>query len=103
MNFECIFYRYFHIYCPGCGGTRSLAALFQGDIGMSLWYHPLVVYVVLVFLFRVICLISEYVLHKTLMRKAKFYTVFLSIAMGIVLLNWLLKNILLLCFEIKLI
>jgi len=38
----CWFYRNFHIYCPGCGGTRALMALFQGHVIQSLYYHPAV-------------------------------------------------------------
>jgi len=35
----CIIYSHFHILCPGCGNTRSVAALLRGDILGSLRYN----------------------------------------------------------------
>ncbi len=51
-NFEmppCVFSTYLRIYCPGCGGTRAVEALFHGHLLESVWYHPIVLYTVLVF------------------------------------------------------
>ena len=31
-----------HIYCPGCGGTRAVIALFHGQLLRSFYYHPAV-------------------------------------------------------------
>ena len=45
----CVFSTYLHIYCPGCGGTRAVEALLRGHILESVWYHPIVMYTVLVF------------------------------------------------------
>lgn len=38
----CWVYRTWHIYCPGCGGTRALMALAKGHLLQALWYHPVV-------------------------------------------------------------
>ena len=38
----CWFYSRFHIYCPGCGGTRALTALAHGQVVRSMYYHPAV-------------------------------------------------------------
>lgn len=32
----------FHIYCPGCGGTRALFSVLQGHFLESLFYNPAV-------------------------------------------------------------
>lgn len=46
--FHCLIYDKFGIYCPGCGCTRALTYLFQGDILKSLYYNPTVLYTVIV-------------------------------------------------------
>ena len=45
----CVLSTYLRIYCPGCGGTRAVEALLHGQILESVWYHPIVLYTVLVF------------------------------------------------------
>lgn len=37
----CLFRMLTHIPCPGCGMTRSIAALVRGDVALSFRYHPL--------------------------------------------------------------
>jgi hypothetical protein len=39
---RCPFYSAFHLQCPGCGGTRALAALLHGQIGAALHDNLLV-------------------------------------------------------------
>lgn len=36
----CPSYTYLHIYCPGCGNTRSVQHLLAGDIAGSIKYNP---------------------------------------------------------------
>lgn len=45
----CVFSSCLRMYCPGCGGTRAMWALLHGRIWESLWYHPIVLYTVIVF------------------------------------------------------
>lgn len=39
-SFPCGVHEMFHVYCPGCGGTRALFALFHGQPLHSLIYNP---------------------------------------------------------------
>jgi hypothetical protein len=39
----CPVYRYLHLYCPGCGATRALAALLHGRLAEAMHYNPLFV------------------------------------------------------------
>lgn len=45
----CVFASWLRIYCPGCGGTRAVEALLHGHLLESVWYHPLVLYTVIIF------------------------------------------------------
>ena len=56
----CWFYTRWHAYCPGCGGTRALTALLQGNFLQSLYYHPAVLFTVLS--------VGAYLLSQTLWR-----------------------------------
>ena len=40
----CAFHLLTGFYCPGCGGTRAVVYLLQGQIGRSFQYHPLIPY-----------------------------------------------------------
>lgn len=41
---------YFHLYCPGCGGTRAVDAFLHGHFLHSLLLQPLITYLFLYFL-----------------------------------------------------
>jgi Protein of unknown function (DUF2752) len=47
---QCPIFRYLHVYCPGCGATRALAALLHLRIAEALHYNALVVMLVPVLL-----------------------------------------------------
>ena len=50
QGFPCLFHFITGLYCPGCGGTRAVRALLQGDVVKSFCYHPFVVYAVIALL-----------------------------------------------------
>ncbi len=97
----CFFWKVLGLYCPGCGGTRAVDALLHGKIISSLWYHPLVVYTVVIF--------GGFMVTHTMQKLSilhikgwKFHNWYLYGALGVVIVNWVLKNVLLLAFDITL-
>ncbi len=93
------FFSLIGLYCPGCGGTRALAALVQGKILLAIWYHPLVPYGVFLYLGFMI----SQGLHRLGVKKIKgwkFHIGFLWGALIILVVNFFVKNILRVCFGI---
>lgn len=97
----CVLWEMLGIYCPGCGGTRAVLALFHGQILKSLWYHPLVLYTVVILGGFMLTHTMEK-LHVLHIKGWKFHDWYLYVALGIVITNWVLKNVLLLAFGITL-
>lgn len=48
---ECIYLKYFHIICPGCGMTRAIRALTGLKFVEAFSYHPMVYSLPIVFLY----------------------------------------------------
>jgi hypothetical protein len=46
---RCPIYEAFHLQCPGCGGTRALAALLQGRFGEAMHWNALVTLLLSIF------------------------------------------------------
>jgi len=42
--FDCVSYRFFHLYCPLCGGTRAIFALLELDVIGALRYNSFIFY-----------------------------------------------------------
>ena len=91
----CLFWLTTGLYCPACGGTRALRALLRGDLRMSFQYHPLVLYMAAVFAVE----LAGYCLSKVT-KNPRWYlgheTLFIYIGIGIIFVNWIFKNYMLL-------
>lgn len=97
----CVLFTFFHIYCPGCGGTRSVEALLHGHLLESVWYHPLVPYTAIVFGGFMMTQGLER-LGVRLVRGWKYHDWHLYGAMVLLICNFLIKNILWLVWGIAL-
>ena len=91
---SCVWFTYLGIYCPGCGGTRAVDALLHGRVLESVWYHPLILYTVVIF--------GGFMLTQTLQRLGirhvkgwKFHNWYLYGAILVTGCNFLIKNLLL--------
>lgn len=100
LGYECWVHKMTGLFCPGCGGTRSVLALFRGDIIHSFVYHPLVLYVVSIYAIYMIrggvAILSRERYHFMKLRICYVY-----IGIAIILIQFFIKNIALLCFRIR--
>lgn len=99
---KCIFGSVLGIYCPGCGGTRAVISFLRGEFLESLWYHPFVLYVAVIYSGFMITHTLEYI-HFPWIKGMKFREGYLYGALVIIVINFILKNILKFCFGIEMI
>lgn len=98
----CMIHTFTGYYCPGCGGTRAVHALFSGNLLRSFLYHPAVLYIAV---FGTWFMVSQTVqrLSRGKIRIAMhFRTGYLWVALGLIVVNFLIKNLALLIFHVDL-
>lgn len=64
MIIPCLFRYIFNISCPMCGISRSIFALLDGNIGLSLHYNVLGIFVFIFLILNVFLLIYDFVFNK---------------------------------------
>ncbi|MBQ7796120.1 MAG: DUF2752 domain-containing protein [Lachnospiraceae bacterium] len=87
----CIFHEMTGLYCPGCGGTRAIKALFKGHPVISFFYHPLVLYCAVL---AVVFAVSYLLYVKTKNPRFRLYlgNGYVYTGLGIVIFNFIVKN-----------
>ena len=91
---DCVFESLTGLYCPGCGATRAAIALFQGHILRSFRYHPAVPYFFVVY---TVFMVKMFLLkHFDIGREHNGrILVFIYLGIGIVIIQWIVKLMLL--------
>lgn len=99
----CALWTFLGIYCPGCGGTRAVKALLDGHLLMSVWYHPIVLYSVALYLgFMISWTFAK--LHLFGVKSGlKFRAGYYYIMLVLLAVNFILKNVLKFFFGIVMI
>jgi hypothetical protein len=92
----CPFYTIYNLYCPACGNTRSVNALLQGDILLSLHYNiiPILLILTLMLGYIELAFYSFGKKKKILPRSKNFYL----ITGSILLIYLILRNFIPLLF-----
>ncbi|MBO5371552.1 MAG: DUF2752 domain-containing protein [Lachnospiraceae bacterium] len=95
----CLFYNITGLYCPGCGGTRAVLSLVQGEILLSFFYHPLVLYTIIVYLWFMISHTIEKISRGRWLIGMQYRDGYLWIALLILIVNIAVKDIALTAFH----
>lgn len=98
----CVVNSIFGLYCPGCGGTRAVSALFHGKFITSFIYHPLVLYTAVVAGWFLISQSIERISKHRIRIGLKYRDGYIWAALGILIINFLVKNMLLIIWHIDL-
>jgi len=101
QGLPCLFHLLTGFYCPGCGGTRAVKYLLQGQLQKSVQYHPLVFYVAVVVTAGVASHLLARICGRPEWRMQK-YDRYVYLGIGVIVVNWILKNYLLLVHGIDL-
>jgi hypothetical protein len=77
----CPFYSVYHLYCPACGNTRSVAALLHGDIAESLRFNIIpILYLILLLLAYIEYATYSFGRHILLLpRSLRFYITLIAL------------------------
>ena len=99
---RCVFKHNIKLYCPGCGGSRSLVYLLRFDLIRSFIYYPALPVTALLILDADIRAVISFVKNSP---KAilGFRTGALISIPSIIILNFVVRNIFLVCFGIDMI
>lgn len=81
-------------YCFGCGGTRAVDALLKGKLLLSIYYHPFVLYVAVIYLSFILSYTLNIVSHGRV-RGMRFRPCYFYVAMVIIIGQCIIKNVLL--------
>lgn len=61
LKYPCVFYNVTGLYCPGCGGIRSVRALLRGELWQSFIDYPPLIYGIVVYAeFMVRCFLRRH-------------------------------------------
>ena len=95
---SCLFLGLTGLYCPGCGGTRAFFFLFQGKFIKSFIFNPFTMYVTIFYiLFMGSHALSN--ITKGKIKGLKFRPWYLYTSIAILILQWIVKNILVIFYS----
>ena len=91
---NCWIYDNFGIYCPGCGCTRALMSLMEGNILQSLYYNPTVLYAVIVLIIYIVSNTIAKILKKENSKFVLKYTpLLIYVGIFILIATCIVKNV----------
>lgn len=80
-------------YCPGCGGTRAVRALFSGKFVTSFFYHPFVIYCAIIMAVFMITNTIQLISRNKLKIGLKYRHGYIYGGVVVIIVNWIIQNI----------
>ena len=102
FRLPCLLHALTGYYCPGCGGTRAVYALLHLHPIRSFLYHPLVPYAAAVYGWFMLSQTIERLTHHRLRIGMRAHAGWLWGALGIVIVNVIVRNGALFFFDVDL-
>lgn len=91
--FPCYVWENFGFFCPGCGGSRSVAALLHGRLLVCAVNFPLTAYAVIMYLWFMFSHTVQRLSKNRLRIGLAWRHSYLWIALGILIAHFIIKNI----------
>lgn len=95
---ECAVKKRCGLPCPGCGGTRAFYYLFQGEFVKSFLYNPVIAYGILAYFHFMLLFFYRKHISKTIVSKEIHIPYYMYVAIGVLLIQWSVKLIIILFF-----
>lgn len=95
----CFVNYYWHIYCPGCGGTRAFDYLMHGNFIKSIMAHPVNLYLAVIYLSYFFRATYTYVIKKDGRRYYKFHPWTLIVLVIVVAITFVTRNAIMIYFK----
>lgn len=90
---KCFFPVFLHLYCPGCGGTRAVRYLMNGQIVSSFLAHPIVLYLLALYLQCLGMSVYDVFVKRDGVMRVRIYMWQLWALLGIVLVFFVVRNL----------
>lgn len=98
----CLFHELTGLYCPGCGGTRSVLALLHGHLLLSIRLNPIVMYVTVLYIWYMLSNTIEYLTKHRIRIGLKYRDAYFWVGLIIVLVFFVFRDFLLIVYGIDL-